>query len=198
MRPTLLNNPLLRFILYGFANISLFLLGWKIQGKIPKIKKFILVAAPHSSNWDFIFFLLIIFKFQIPVHWMGKDSMFIWPFKRLLKYLGGIPINRAQKGNNVAVMVEAINQADRLIITIAPSGTRKDATHWKTGFYQIAKQTQIPIVCGFLDYKLKTGGIGPMIFPTNDMDADIQTIKAFYKNKRGRYWDKSHGRTNHL
>lgn len=187
MRPLLLNNPFLRPIFYGFANLSLFILGWKTKGRMPDIKKFILVAAPHSSNWDFVFFLLIIFKFQIPVRWIAKESMFFWPFKVLLKRLGGIPINRAEKSNLVAAMVDTFDQADRLIVTIAPSGTRKKVPHWKTGFYQIANQANIPIVCGFVDYNRKTGGIGPVILPTGDMDADMETIKLFYKDKSGKY-----------
>jgi 1-acyl-sn-glycerol-3-phosphate acyltransferase len=190
LRPLLLNNPLLRPIFYLFANVALFILGWKTKGKMPDIKKFILVAAPHSSNWDFVYFLLIIFKFQIPVHWMAKESMFVWPFKGFLKRLGGIPINRSKRGNVVADMVDTIGQADRLIITIAPSGTREKVTQWKTGFYQIASQANIPIVCGFVDYKLKTGGIGPVILPTGDMDADMKTIKVFYTDKFGRYFEK--------
>ncbi len=190
MRPLLLNNPILRPILYGFANVSLFIFGWKAKGRMPDIKKFILVAAPHSSNWDFIFFLLIIFKLQIPAHWMAKKSMFIWPFKGLLKYLGGIPIDRSKKGNVVTTMVDTFNSADRLIVTIAPSGTREKVSRWKTGFYQIAHQANIPIVCGFVDYNLKTGGIGPVILPTSDMDADMETIKRFYEDKSGKYEDK--------
>ncbi len=190
MKPLLLNNPFLRPFFYGFANIALFILGWKTKGRMPDIKKFILVAAPHSSNWDFIYFLLIIFKFQIPVHWMAKKSMFVWPFKGLLKRLGGISIDRSQKGNVVAGMVKTFDRTDRLIITIAPSGTRKKVTHWKTGFYQIANQANIPIVCGFVDYKQKTGGIGPVIIPTNEMDADMQTIKKFYADKSGKYDEK--------
>lgn len=187
MKPSLLNNPVLRPFFYAFGTVSLFLLGWKSQGKMPDQKKFILVAAPHSTNWDFIFFLLIVFKFQIPVHWMGKKSMFIHPFKWLLKRLGGIPIDRSKKGNVVEKMVETFNSSDQLIVTIAPSGTRSKVTHWKTGFYQIAKQAGIPIVCGFMDYKRKTGGIGPTIHPTGNMEKDMEEIKAFYKDKAGKY-----------
>lgn len=190
MRPLLLNNLFLKPVFYGFAKAALFILGWKTKGRMPDIKRFILVAAPHSSNWDFIYFLLIIFKFQIPVRWIAKESMFFWPFTGLLERLGGIPIDRSQKGNIVAAMVDTFDQADRLIITIAPSGTRKKGAHWKTGFYQIARQANIPIVCGFVDYKLKTGGIGPVIRPTGDMDADMQAIKGFYAGKSGKYQDK--------
>ena len=187
MKPLLLNNLFLRPFFYLFANVGLFILGWKTKGKMPDMKKFILVAAPHSSNWDFVYFLLIIFKFQIPVHWMAKESMFFWPFIGLLKRLGGIPIDRSKKGNVVTDMVDILGRSHRMVITIAPSGTRERVTHWKTGFYQIARQANIPIVCGFVDYKLKTGGIGPVVLPSGDMDADMKAIKMFYADKSGKY-----------
>jgi 1-acyl-sn-glycerol-3-phosphate acyltransferase len=190
LKPLLLNNPILKPFFYGFARTALSILGWKTKGRMPDIKRFILVAAPHSSNWDFVYFLLIIFKFQIPVHWIAKESMFFWPFTGLLKRLGGIPIDRSEKGNLVAAMVDTFDTADRLIITIAPSGTRKKVIHWKTGFYQIASQANIPIVLGFVDYKNKTGGIGPVIFPTSDRAADMLAIKKFYADKSGKYQDK--------
>ncbi len=190
MKPLLLMNPFFRPLLYVFANVGLFILGWKAKGRMPDIKKCILVAAPHSSNWDFVFTLLIFFKLKIPAYWMAKKSMFIWPFKGLLERLGGIAIDRSKKGNVVTTMVDTLDRADRLIVTIAASGTRKNEAHWKTGFYHIATKAGVPIVCGFVDYGRKTGGIGPVIHPTGDMDADMQTIKAFYKNKSGRYDDK--------
>jgi len=187
LKPHVLSNLFLKPLLYGFANISLFILGWKTRGKMPDLKKFILVAAPHSSNWDFVFFLLVIFKFQIPVSWMGKKSMFIWPFKGTLERLGGIPIDRAKKGNLVAEMVKIIKMSDHMIVTIAPSGTRQKVNKWKTGFYHIASQADIPIACGFIDYNKKHCGIGPVFFPTRDMDDDMRKIKEFYKDKFRKY-----------
>ncbi|MDD9303931.1 MAG: 1-acyl-sn-glycerol-3-phosphate acyltransferase [Desulfobacter sp.] len=151
------------------------------------MKKFILIAAPHSSNWDFVFFLLIIFKFQIPVHWMGKDTMFPPLFSHLLKRLGGIPIDRSQKGNTVKRMAQEFNRADQLILTIAPSGTRQNVDQWKTGFYRIALEAEVPIVCGFVDYKRKTGGIGPIVHPSGDLETDLNQMRRFYKDKSGRY-----------
>lgn len=180
MNPTLLNNRILQPFFYGFANFSLFMLGWKTKGKIPDIKKFVIIAAPHSSNWDFVFFLLIIFKFKISIHWMGKHTMFRWPFKWLLKRIGGIPIDRSKKGHIVQSMAKAFELSKELIITIAPSGTREKVTTWKTGFYHIARQAKVPIVCGFIDYNRKTIGIGPTFKTSNDMDADMASIKLFY------------------
>lgn len=187
MNPTLLNNVILQPLFYWFATVSLFLLRWKIKGKIPDIKKFVIIAAPHSSNWDFVFFLLIIFKFKISAHWMGKHTMFKRPFKWLLKRLGGIPIDRSGKGHIVRSMADAFKQSTRLIITIAPSGTREKVTTWKTGFYHIAHQAKVPIVCGFIDYPEKTIGIGPTFNTTGDIDSDMTAIKSFYAPFSGKH-----------
>ena len=186
LKPSLLSNPLLKPVFSLISRIGLFILGWKTRGEMPDLKKFVIVAAPHSSNWDFVIFLLIIFKFQIPVHWMGKNTMFIPPFRTLLQYMGGIPIDRSRKGNTVTIMARAFNDADRLIVTIAPSGTRSRTTTWKTGFYRIADQAKVPIVLGFVDYKRKIGGVGPVFYPTGDMDADLIRIQAFYRGKSGK------------
>jgi len=191
LNPTLLNNCIVRPVLYWFSTVSLFSMGWKTKGKMPDIKKFVLVAAPHSSNWDFVFFLLIIFNYSISVHWMGKHSMFKWPFKGLLKRLGGVPIDRSGKGKVVQSMVKAFEKSKALIITIAPSGTRGKVTKWKTGFYHIAYQSEVPIVLGFIDYKQKTIGIGPVFTPSGNIDADMTSIKAFYAQFSGRYSKRS-------
>ena len=192
MKPTLMNNGILRPLFYGFATFSLFIMGWKAKGKIPDIKKFVLIAAPHSSNWDFVFFLLIVFKFKIPTHWMGKHTMFKWPFKWLLKRLGGIPIDRSGKNNIVRSMTENFKKSKKLIITIAPSGTREKVMKWKTGFYHMARQAKVPIVFGFIDYKRKIIGIGPVFTPSGDIDADMPLIKSFYAQFSGRNLETSH------
>ncbi len=187
MTPILLNNFILRPLFYILAVVLLFLSNWKIQGKEPDIHKYVLIAAPHTSNWDFVFFLLIIFKLRLPVYWMGKRSMFKWPFQGLLKRLGGIPVDRSEKNNVVLSMAKAFKNSDRLVITIAPSGTRTTGGSWKTGFYHIAREAKVPIACGFLDYKKKTGGIGPIFHVTGDMEADMTAIRSFYSGISGRY-----------
>lgn len=189
MKSTLLNNWILRPFFYWFATIALFILRWKTKGTQPDMKKYVIIAAPHSSNWDFVFFLLIIFKFQMPVHWMGKHTMFKRPFRGLLKRLGGIPIDRTQKGNVVQSMVSAFHRSKELIVTIAPSGTREKVMTWKTGFYHIASQAGVPIVCGFIDYRKKIIGIGPTFSPTGDMNADMKSIQSFYAPFAGKYME---------
>jgi len=183
---------MLRPFFYWFASFSLFVLGWKAKGKKPDIKKFVMIAAPHSSNWDFVFFLLIVFKFRISVHWMGKHTMFFWPFKRLLKRLGGIPINRTGKSNVVDSMCNAFKESKELIITIAPSGTREKVMTWKTGFYHIAQQAKIPIVLGYIDYQQKIIGIGPVFEPSSDMDKDMISIQSYYARFSGKDQDTFH------
>ena len=187
MNPTLIDNRVLRQLFYWFATLALVMMGWKSKGHIPDMKKFVLIAAPHSSNWDFIIFLLIIFKFKISVHWMAKHTMFKWPFKWLLKRLGGIPVDRSEKGNRVNAMAKSFDCSKRLIVTIAPSGTREKVTKWKTGFYHIACQAKVPIVLGFIDYQKKVSGIGPVFAPSGDIDADMTAIKSFYAKLSGRY-----------
>jgi 1-acyl-sn-glycerol-3-phosphate acyltransferase len=186
-----LSNTLLQPFFYGFACFSLFLLGWQTKGTPPGIGKYVLIAAPHSSNWDFVFFLLTIFKHKMPVYWMAKNTMFRWPFTRLLQRLGGIPVDRSRKANFVHIMADAFERSKQLALTIAPSGTREKVIKWKTGFYHIALQANVPIVCGFIDYPNKTVGIGPTFHPTGDMDADMGFIKAFYTPFSGKYTQNS-------
>ncbi len=182
-----MNNWLLRPLFCWFATVSLFCLGWKTKGQIPDLKKYVIIAAPHSSNWDFVFFLLIVFKLKISVHWMGKHTMFKWPFKGVLKRLGGIPIDRSKKGNVVDTMANAFKTSKDLIVTIAPSGTREKVTTWKSGFYHIARNAGVPIVLGFIDYRKKIVGLGPVFNPTSDMDSDMGKIRSFYTRFSGKY-----------
>lgn len=186
MTPLLMENKIFKRLVHVLGKTALFLMGWHTKGKMPDLKKCILVAAPHSTNWDFVFFLLIVFKLGIPSFWMGKAAMFIHPFKGLLKQLGGIPVDRSSRHNLVDLMAKQIRKSDRMILTIAPSGTRRQVGQWKTGFYHIAVQAKIPIVCGFIDYPTKTGGIGPVFFPTGNADQDICRIQDFYKDKTGK------------
>jgi len=118
---------------------------------------------------------------------MGKDTIFRKPFKGLFKWLGGIPIERGRSNNVVGQMIDKFHEADRLILTIPPSGTRKRVKKWKSGFYNIASGANVPVVLGFLDFKRKTGGIGPVVTLTGDMEQDMKGIREFYSNIEGKY-----------
>ena len=159
--------------LYGLA-------GWKVEGTAPGQDKMVVIAAPHTSNWDLPFMLGVAYKFRIRLNWMGKDSLFKPPFGWLMKALGGIPIDRSKANNVVTQMIEIYDKADQLAVAIPPEGTRSKVRVWKTGFYNIAHGAGVPIAFGFLDYDRKVGGIGGVYTTTGDYDKDIEEIKAFY------------------
>lgn len=169
----------------------LWITGWRTEGQFPIIPKFVFVGAPHTSNWDLPYCLFIVFVFRAKIYWLGKEAIFRLPFKRFFKWLGGIPIDRSKASDVVAQSIKQFHENERLILTIAPAGTRKRVKKWKTGFYHIATGANVPIVLGFLDYQRKVGGIGPVIYPTGDFEADIKTIRAFYDSIIGKYPDKS-------
>jgi 1-acyl-sn-glycerol-3-phosphate acyltransferase len=164
---------------------------WQAVGTLPDIPKYVMIAAPHTSNWDFPIMMFIAFKVKAKLYWMGKDAIFKKPFGGLFKWLGGIPIDRGRSNNIVAQMVERFNAMERLVLTIPPSGTRKRVSEWKSGFYHIAMGANVPVVLGFLDYKKRTGGIGPVVALTGDMDSDMAGIRSFYADIKGKYPEES-------
>jgi 1-acyl-sn-glycerol-3-phosphate acyltransferase len=169
--------------------IFLKMLGWRVEGKAPDLHKYVIIAAPHTSNWDFPITLAVTFVLKIKIYWTGKDTMFRWPFGAACRWLGGIPIDRSRSQNVVEQSVNAFNEMDNLIMVIPPEGTRKKVSYWKTGFYHIASGAKVPIALGYLDYRRKVGGIGPTFYPTGDLDKDMQEIKAFYATVTGKHQD---------
>ena len=162
------------------------ILGWRVEGEIPPIKKFVMIAAPHTSNWDFPITLAVAFVLKIKICWMGKAAMFRWPFGASLRWLGGIPIDRGQSHHVVEQSVQAFKNWEKLILVVPPEGTRRKVHYWKTGFYHIASGAGVPIVLGFLDYRRKAGGIGPTFYPTGHMEEDMPQIQAFYATITGK------------
>ena len=157
-----------------------------MEGQLPLIPKFVLVGAPHTSNWDLPFTLLMAFAFKARIHWMGKIAIFRRPFKGFFQWLGGIPVKRSQSDNLVEQSIQQFRRNEQLILTIAPAGTRKQVIRWKSGFYHIACGANVPIVLGFLDYRRKVGGFGPLVHPTGDITTDMATIRAFYDGVTGK------------
>ncbi len=150
-----------------------------------------MVAAPHTSNWDFLYARTAFFLMGIPVRFTIKKEMFFFPLGILLKKLGGLPINRQKvKGGMVMQMIELFNQRDQLVILVTPEGTRSYAREWKKGFYHLAVGAGVPIVLGYLDYAKKEAGIGPIIEPSGDYESDLKTIKAFYATVTPKYPEK--------
>jgi 1-acyl-sn-glycerol-3-phosphate acyltransferase len=146
----------------------------------------VLIAAPHSSNWDLLFMLALSWAAGIQLSWMGKHSLFRRPFGRLAEWLGGVPVRRHLRENVVAQMVDAFEARPDLVLAISPEGTRSYAPHWKSGFYRIALAAQVPIVMGYLDYERRRGGFGPELVPTGDVHEDMEEIRSFYADKAAR------------
>ena len=161
--------------------------GWKSEGHKPDLPRYVIIAAPHTSNWDFIFTLCLAFIHRLNAVIMMKDAWFRWPLGPLFRWLGALPIDRSRINNVVAQSIERFQQRDRLVLVVPPSGTRKRVLYWKSGFYHIANGAGVPIVLGFLDYRRKVGGFGPIVQPTGDIDADMAVIRAFYRDISGKY-----------
>jgi 1-acyl-sn-glycerol-3-phosphate acyltransferase len=161
--------------------------GWRVEGRLPAGTKAVAIAAPHTSNWDLPLMLAVSFVLGVKPSWLGKRQLFVGAFGWLMRRLGGIPVDRGQRTNLVEQVVDHFATVDQLFLVIPPSGTRKRATHWKSGFYHIARGAQVPIICAFLDYRRKVGGVGPTIVPSDDVRADMQVIRDFYAPITAKY-----------
>jgi len=180
MKTTIFNTPILSGIYHSFAKIMLQLAGWQIEGTLPDLPKFVLIGAPHTSNWDFVLFLGVIFSLRANVRFMGKAELFRFPIGWFFRYCGGVPVDRKKSTGLVEQMVKASNESEKFILTIAPEGTRHHVPEWKRGFYHIAKSARIPIVMAIVDGKHKTVRIGQVFQPTEDIEADMKTIQGFF------------------
>ena len=190
MQMTIFTTPVIKTIFRWLALLILKLKGWKITGERPAIKKYVMIAAPHTTNWDFFYGLLMILYFKSEVHWMGKKQIFRFPFGWLMKWFGGVPVDRSRSNNLVQAVVDEFNKSESLVITVPPEGSRSKVDSWKTGFYYIAAGAGVPILLAFLDYDKKTGGYGTLFMPTNDIESDMIKIRGFYKDIRGKHKDR--------
>ena len=161
--------------------------GWQPEGRRPASRRFVLIAAPHTSNWDLAYLLALAAIYDVTVSWMGKDSLFRGPRGALLRRLGGIPVDRTHRGNLVRQMSALFEARERLALVVPAEGTRSYTPHWRSGFYHIARQAKVPVVLGFLDYQRKRGGFGPELVLTGDVAQDMDEIRGFYSDKVGRY-----------
>ncbi|MEA2101696.1 MAG: lysophospholipid acyltransferase family protein [Thermodesulfobacteriota bacterium] len=191
MHFTIFDTPVVRDMLYWISKGYLRMIGWKKQGQVPDLSKMVMIAAPHTTNWDMPITMAIAFVFRIKVYWMGKDTLFKRPFGAVMKWLGGIPVDRSAGNDVVQQSIRAFEKNENLVIIVPPEGTRGKVSYWKTGFYRIASGAGVPIVLGFLDYRKKAGGIGPTIYPSGDMDLDMKEIRSFYGEIAGKYPDKT-------
>jgi 1-acyl-sn-glycerol-3-phosphate acyltransferase len=185
---TIFDTPVVNSVLRALSVSFLKLAGWRIEGGLPPgTTKCVLIAAPHTSNWDLPYTLMVAFQLRLHVYWMGKHSIFRPPFRHLMMWLGGIPVDRASTGNGVADSVAAIKSANGpLQLAVAAEGTRSRTRVWKTGFYYIAVGADVPIVLAYMDYAQKRSGLGPVFTPSGDMERDMEEIKAFYAPFKGK------------
>lgn len=165
-------------------------LGWTIRYDDPGTRRYVLIVAPHTSNWDFPLGLLVAWAVDLKANWMGKHTLFkgvLGPFARAL---GGIPVYRGEAGDMIQQMAERFADTDHLVLGVAPEGTRGHQAHWKSGFWHIARSAKVPIVMAYLDYATKEVGIGGAFTPSDDRDADFEIIRAFYAGRRGKHPEK--------
>jgi|TARA_A200000113_G_scaffold196851_1_gene188114 1-acyl-sn-glycerol-3-phosphate acyltransferase len=186
VRITIFNTPVLAQIFQVLSILVLGLFGWRAVGKVPKdIRKYVIIAAPHTSYWDFPMFLLVVFALRLNLNVFIKHTLFIGPIGWFLSYCGGVPIDRRAAGARVRQTVQEFENNDDMVLLITPEGTRSAQTNWKTGFYHIASEANVPVAVAFVDTAARRAGIDHFITPSGDIDKQMAEIKAFYDTKRG-------------
>jgi 1-acyl-sn-glycerol-3-phosphate acyltransferase len=165
-------------------------LGWRAVAEFPSgCERCVLIAAPHTSNWDLPFMIAFAMAFELHISWMGKSALFRAPFGWFMRWLGGIPVRREDRHRKVEEMTRWFASRESAVLAIAPEGTRFRAPHWKSGFYWIAKGAGVPIVPAYLDFGTRTAGFGPPLVPSGSIASDMERLRAVYEGKRGLFAD---------
>ena len=173
-----------RFIFYNLMN-------WKIVGNFPKdLKKFIIIGAPHSSNWDFLLGALVKFITGVPINYIGKDTLFKPPHGFLFRKLGGTPVDRSKSTNMVEAIINVFNSKEQFILAISPEGTREKVDKWKTGFYHIAKGANVPIIFNVFNFDKKEYIVSEPYYLTGNMEKDFLFFHNYYKDMKGKFPDQ--------
>lgn len=162
------------------------ILGWKMDELPTDIKKYVIIAAPHTSWVDFPIAMLYRVATGVMVHYVGKDSLFKGPFGFLFRKLGGFPVDRSSNNNTVDFIVSKFNASENFKLGLSPEGTRKKVDKWKTGFYFIAKGAGVPVVMATLDFGNKYIKVSEPFYPTSNKDKDFEFMKGFFKNVKGK------------
>jgi 1-acyl-sn-glycerol-3-phosphate acyltransferase len=172
--------------LYWLARLYLWLSGWSVEAEPPTCAKAVFIAAPHTSNWDMPHMLACAFAMRMRPSWAGKTALFRWPWGWAMRVLGGIAVDRRGKRDTVQQLADHFAARDGMYLAIAPEGTRGFTDHWKSGFYHVARAAGVPILCGYLDYSRKVGGIGPALEATDDVRELMDAVRSFYEPFVGR------------
>jgi 1-acyl-sn-glycerol-3-phosphate acyltransferase len=165
------------------------LTGWHIGGEVPDISKAVLIVAPHTSNWDFLIGVLAMFVLGIRVSFLGKHTLFRWPLGPIMRWLGGLPVDRRSSSGVVQQIVDTFDHRDSLFLTLTPEGTRGAVQQWKTGFYHMARQAKVPILPVSFDYGRRRITFGELVSPSGDLESDLPAIRRLFERvngKRGR------------
>ncbi len=173
-------------MLQAIAKLILKIGGWEMAGELPAEKRAVVIAAPHTSNWDGFWALVYKVAVQLDIHFFAKQSLFWFPLNILLGALGGVPLDRKRAGSAVDQAIEMFNTTESYYFGLAPEGTRSRADHWKSGFYRIAEGADVPVVLGFLDYGKRRIGIGPTLKLSGDPQKDLEFFREFYSDIEGR------------
>lgn len=159
--------------------------GWRLEGSHPGVAKFVITGAPHTSNWDFVFFIGATHQLGIRPSFMGKHTLFKWPLTRFMQDMGGVEVDRSNRGSHyVEQVARAFAEADELALVVAPEGTRRSDGAWRSGFWHIARAAGVPIVPAWVNHATMRGGIGPTIWPSDNFAADLKRLAAFYRSVR--------------
>ena len=175
----------MKWLIYRYLRLR----GWTFEGSLPDVPKMIAIGAPHTTNWDFILFLGALHYLRVKVNFIGKHTLFRWPFGYFFRALGGIPVDRSKPGGLVRQVVEAMDAANRMVLVIAPEGTRSAAPYWKSGFLKIAKATGAPLVLAGVDYELKRVVIGPTVTFDEGAGSVMDVARDFYAHMAGLHRD---------
>ncbi len=172
-------------VTYFIGHLYLKAAGWETKGELPSSTKGVLIAAPHTSGWDLPYMVAVSWAFGLKLNWLGKHTLFKGFRGPFMRWLGGIAVDRRSRNGVVGSLVKRFAETDQMYLAIAPAGTRSRAKQWRSGFYHIANEAQVPIILGFLDFGRKVGGVGPAFVPTGDVKADMDLIRAFYDGIQG-------------
>ncbi|HEX5130465.1 MAG TPA: lysophospholipid acyltransferase family protein [Usitatibacter sp.] len=168
------------------GHAALRLLGWTVEGELPNLPKFVIAVAPHTSNWDFVVGLAAMFALDLRIGYLSKHTLFRWPFGALMRWTGGIPVDRSSPHGVVGESVTGFSRMERRVLAIAPEGTRSRVGRFKSGFLQIARGAGVPVVLATLDWGAKVVRLGPAFDPGEDVEADRRRTEAFFAPVRGR------------
>lgn len=191
MHRTIFNTPFVKSFFRGISVVLLKILGWKTFGSLPKEEKYMLIVAPHTSNWDLFYGIILAFALKLNAIYVAKKELFRGPFSLLMKWTGAIPVDRSLHTNFVEHMASQFEKNEKFVLAMAPEGTRHKKDSWKSGFYYIALKANVPILLAFIDYERKTGGAGLLMHPTGDLEKDMEVIRNFYLTVKGRYPEKA-------